>query len=245
MRRLAGAACLCIAAAGPVAKACDVALVLAIDVSGSVDPAEYRLQSEGLAGAFADTTVRQALIDAEAMVSVLQWSGSGRQHVSVPWTVIGADADIDRLARAAAEAPRAFRNFATGIGDALAAAAALLGEVPARCAREVIDVSGDGRSNEGRDVRAMRDALVRAGVQINGLAIETGDGGLTDYYRREVIGGGGTFVMTARDFEDYPRAIRRKLLRELTEPVAEAPSPGDRRREAADCETCRPALTLR
>lgn len=214
------------AALFPVAASaapCATALVLAIDVSGSVDPREYRLQMEGLAAALRDATVRQALIDAAAMVSVLQWSGATRQRVSVPWTAIASDADIERLVRDVAAAPRAWRNYSTAIGDALATAAALLGEVSGRCARQVIDVSGDGFSNEGRQVEPMRDALVRGGVQINGLAIEIGEEGLTEYYRRSVIGGGGAFVMTARDFEDYPRAIRRKLLRELTDPVVEAP----------------------
>ncbi|QIE56487.1 DUF1194 domain-containing protein [Pikeienuella piscinae] len=202
------------------ACACETALVLAIDVSGSVDPSEYRLQMGGLAAALRDPTVIDALVDAKAMVAVMQWSGSSRQHVAVPWTQVMDQAAAARLAHDVETAPRAFRHFSTAIGDALAASADLLGAIAAHCRRQVVDISGDGVSNEGLATMRMRDALVRGGVRINGLAIETGDDGLTAYYRREVIGGGGAFVLTARNFEDYPRAIRRKLLRELTDPVA-------------------------
>lgn len=205
------------------AAACDIALVLAIDVSGSVDPQEYRLQMDGLAAALGDPTVREALLTAKAQIAVLQWSGSSRQNVTAPWSAMATDGDIDALIDRVEAAPRAFRHFSTAIGDALAMSADMLGEVAGRCERLVVDVSGDGPSNEGLEVEPVRDALVRGGVLINGLAIEIGDPGLSDYYRKHVIGGPGSFVMTARDFEDYPRAIRRKLLRELTSPLVEAP----------------------
>ena len=222
MRRAALAAAFAATIAGPAA-ACEVALVLAIDVSGSVDPNEFRLQMDGLAAALADSTVRDAMIEANAKIAVMQWSGTSRQAVDVPWTTMDSHEDIDRLADAVKTAPRAFRHFSTAIGDALSRAAALLGEVAGRCDRLVVDVSGDGLSNEGRPVERMRDALVRGGVVVNGLAIETSEPGLTEYFTRSVIGGGGAFVITAKTFEDYPRAIRRKLLRELTDHVVEAP----------------------
>ncbi|MEM8751512.1 MAG: DUF1194 domain-containing protein [Pseudomonadota bacterium] len=211
-------------AASPAAS-CEVALVLAVDVSGSVDPQEYDLQMEGLAAALGDPTVRDALTGAAAEVAVIQWSGSSRQSIVAPWSAMRGEADVDRLIEAVEAAPRAFRHFSTAIGDALSFSADMLGEVAGRCARLVVDVSGDGPSNEGADVGAMRDALVRGGVLINGLAIEISEPGLSDYYRDEVIGGPGSFVMTARDFADYPRAIRRKLLRELTAPVVDAAPP--------------------
>lgn len=229
MRRFALALAAAAALGGPAAQACETALVLAIDVSGSVDPEEYRLQMDGLAWALRDATVRQALIDAQAKVAVLQWSGSSRQAIVAPWTAIRSDADIEALTATVEAAPRAFRHFSTAIGEALTVAAAMLGEVAGECGRQVVDVSGDGPSNEGADVALMRDALVRGGVQINGLAIEIGDPGLTSYYAEHVIGGPGAFVLTARDFADYPRAIRRKLLREVTKPVVRAPSGGGRR----------------
>ncbi|MEL7463975.1 MAG: DUF1194 domain-containing protein [Pseudomonadota bacterium] len=203
--------------------ACETALVLAIDISGSVDPEEYRLQMGGLAAALRDGAVIDALVAAQARVAVLQWSGSSRQRVVVPWTATLSDADVDRLATAVTEAPRAFRHYSTAIGEALRTAAELLGEIAGTCSRQVVDVSGDGFNNEGVAETRMRDALVRGGVVVNGLAIETSEPELTDYYRRNVIGGPGSFVMTAKTFEDYPEAIRRKLLRELTDKVVEAP----------------------
>ncbi|MEM7547357.1 MAG: DUF1194 domain-containing protein [Pseudomonadota bacterium] len=225
MRRALVAMALACAAMPISGKACEIALVLAIDVSGSVDPQEYRLQMDGLAQALGDTTVREALIRTEAHVAVMQWSGSSRQTVTVPWLGVTSDADVDRLRQDVIDAPRAYRHFSTAIGDALATAASLLGQIAGRCRRQVIDVSGDGISNEGVEVTRMRDALVRGGVAINGLAIEIGNDGLTGYYEQNVIGGPGAFVMTAHDFEDYPRAIRRKLLRELTDPVVEIHPP--------------------
>lgn len=209
------AACLALA---PAAEACEVALALTIDVSGSVDPREYRLQMDGLAAALRDPTVADALVAAKARIAVMQWTGKSRQSVSVPWTEIASHEDVARVAEQAAAAPRVWRHYSTAIGDALIAAADLHGQISG-CRRRVIDVSGDGESNEGSDVARVRDSLARQGIQINGLAIETSDDGLTAYYRRQVIGGPGAFVLTARDFEDYPRAIRRKLLREVTKPV--------------------------
>ncbi|MEX2518510.1 MAG: DUF1194 domain-containing protein [Paracoccaceae bacterium] len=213
-------ACVAAAALGlGAAEACETALVLAIDVSGSVDAAEYRLQMDGLTAALRDPNVRDALVAAEAMIAVMQWSGANKQEFTTSWTHVVSHEIADRLAGAVEAAPRAFQHFSTAIGDALAAAAVALGEVSGRCKRHVVDISGDGVSNEGRDLPRIRDALIRGGVQINGLAIEIGEEGLSEYYRREVIGGGGAFVLTARSFEDYPRAIRRKLLRELADPV--------------------------
>ena len=217
-----------IAAAPLPALACEVALVLSIDVSGSVDEREYRLQMDGLATALTDPTVADALVEAKAMVAVMQWSGTSRQAVSVGWTEIVNHNSVAALSRQVTEATRAWRHFSTAIGEALGLAAELHGEIAGKCRRAVVDVSGDGPSNEGVEVGRMRDALVRGGVQINGLAIETTEEGLTTYYRREVVGGPGAFVMTAKTFEDYPRAIRRKLLREITKPVVEAPAPAQR-----------------
>ena len=207
------------------AAACETALVLAIDVSGSVDPGEYRLQMDGLAAALRDSTVRDAMIAAEARVAVLQWSGSSRQRVMVPWIAMTDETRVEALATQVETAPRAFRHYSTAIGEALRTAAGMLGEIAGDCERQVVDVSGDGENNEGVEVRRMRDALVRGGVTVNGLAIDIGGEGLTAYFHRNVIGGPGAFVLTAKNFEDYPRAIRRKLLRELTDKVVSIDPP--------------------
>lgn len=227
MRRLLLAVAMALGLA-PAAQACKLALVLAIDISGSVDTQEYRIQMDGLAAALNDPTVQDALIDSKARIAVLHWTGASRQVLISNWRQIDGRADVVEISRIVAEAPREYRHFSTAIGDALIVAADLLGDVGGACERKVVDVSGDGPSNEGADVSVVRDSLVRGGVQINGLAIETTDETLTDYYRKKVIGGPGAFVLTAKNFEDYPRAIRRKLLREITKPVVEAPRPKGR-----------------
>lgn len=210
----------------PTVQACELALVLAIDISGSVDTNEYRIQMDGLAAALNDPTVQDALIDSKAQIAVLHWTGASRQVVVSNWRQMIKRSDVIEIGKVVSTAPRAYRHFSTAIGDALVVAADLLGRVGAACDRQVVDLSGDGPSNEGSDVTVIRDSLVRGGVQINGLAIETTDDTLTDYYRKNVIGGPGAFVLTAKTFEDYPRAIRRKLLREITKPVVEAPRHG-------------------
>ena len=212
----------------PAAKACELALVLAIDISGSVDTQEYRIQMDGLAAALNDPTVQDALIDSKAQIAVLHWTGASRQVLVSNWRQMNERSDVVEIGQVVSTAPREYRHFSTAIGDALIVAADLLGRVGPACERQVIDVSGDGTSNEGADVSVVRDSLVRGGVQINGLAIETTDETLTGYYRTHVIGGPGAFVLTAKTFEDYPRAIRRKLLREITKPVVKAPKEGDR-----------------
>ncbi len=224
MRHLILAAAMAIFLA-PAAKACKLALVLAIDISGSVDMQEYRIQMDGLAAALNDPTVQDALIDSNARLAVLHWTGASRQVLISNWRQIDDRSDVLEISRIVSDAPREYRHFSTAIGDALIVAADLLGNLGGACERKVVDVSGDGPSNEGADVAAVRDSLVRGGVQINGLAIETTDETLTKYYREKVIGGPGAFVLTAKNFEDYPRAIRRKLLREITKPVVEAPRP--------------------
>jgi Ca-activated chloride channel family protein len=203
------------------ASACEVALAMTIDVSGSVDAREFRLQMNGLADALSDPIVAGALIEAQAMVSVMQWSGAGRQKMTLEWTQIKSRADIAPIIQTVRSAPRAYKHFSTAIGDALLAANALHGQVAGVCERKVIDVSGDGPSNEGPDVARIRDQLLRTGVTINGLAIETGSTGITNYYRSNVIGGPGAFVVTADDYTDYARAIRRKLLSEITKPIVQ------------------------
>ncbi len=227
MTRIALAIALALGLA-PAVKACELALVLAIDISGSVDTKEYRIQMDGLATALNDPTVQDALLDSKAKIAVLHWTGASRQVLVSNWRQMKQRSDVVEIGQIVSHAPREYRHFSTAIGDALIVAADLLGQVGHQCERRVIDVSGDGPSNEGADVSVVRDSLVRGGVQINGLAIETTEEDLTEYYRAKVIGGPGAFVLTAKTFEDYPRAIRRKLLREITKPVVKAPQPSGR-----------------
>lgn len=215
---------LALALAAPPAQACSIALVLAMDVSGSVDAFEYEMQARGTAAALRDPDVRAALINGRVAVSVLQWSGALEQSVTVTWERVHEPADADRLAARVSAMPRAHAGGNTAVGDAIAAAALLFDEVP-DCRYRVIDVSGDGDENEGFSVGTERRAAWNAGIAINGLAIE--DAGpsipITQFYRRHVVTPGG-FVITARQHEDFFRAMREKLLRELVPPLASGPA---------------------
>jgi len=219
--RAALAAVLLALAPGPAA-ACALELILALDVSGSVDSAEYRLQTGGLADALAHDSVAEAVaaLDGGMIVTVTQWSGGARQTRLTPWHhVEGADG-LAQLAREVRWMPRAWRNFSTGIGEALAHAREVSASAPARCRRRVIDVSGDGVSNEGRPPGPVSRALAAEGFTVNGLVIRGAEPDPVAHYRAHVIAGPGAFVEVAADFEDYPRAILRKLLREIDRPLA-------------------------
>lgn len=199
---------------GPL-LACDLALALAVDVSGSVDPSEYQLQRDGLAAALRDPVIGEALVRGRARVMVVQWTGAGRQKITVPWAQIGSFADVEALAGRVAADKRVWRNFSTAIGEALLFTARAFPPEPV-CKRRLIDVSGDGRSNEGTPPEAVRPALAALDISVNALAIEASEPELTAYFFENVIRGEGAFVVTAARFEDYPARIRRKLLRELT-----------------------------
>jgi hypothetical protein len=200
------------AAADPI----ELQLVLAIDASGSVDAREFDLQLGGLAAAFRDPVVVRAIeaTNGGIAVALLQWSDPGHQVVAVPWMLV---ADGDAAARFAARVLAAGRliDGETAIAPALLFAQALIEEAAVVAHRRVVDVSGDGASNWGPDPDAARDRLVAAGTTINGLAILNEQPALERYFRDHVIGGVAAFVLTAADYDDYARAIRLKLLREI------------------------------
>jgi len=196
------------------ARACDTALVLTIDVSNSVDSAEYRLQTDGMAAALRDPEIIDAMVQGETAIAVVQWSGVDRQMLSIPWQRIRTRLDAESLATRASQIERAFILSDTAPAEAIFFALDLFADVP-DCARKVIDVSGDGTPNGGSDVRAARSAAERAGVTINGIAIESMGLAITGFYRNALITRNG-FVITARTHRDYPRAIRTKILREIS-----------------------------
>lgn len=210
---------LCLTAA-TAARACDTALVLAIDISGSVDAGEYALQTQGLALALMDGAVAEALVRGQVAVTVVQWSGVGAQAVVLPWQRMTDPGAVAALAREAATLPRAFDASDTAVGEAIAFSARQFDAVP-DCRRRVIDISGDGDENAGFTVGRERAAAQRAGIEINAIAIEEMGASVpvTQFYLRWGITRGG-FVVTARGLIDYPRAMREKLLRELTKPAA-------------------------
>lgn len=197
--------------------ACETALVLTIDVSNSIDVGEYRLQTDGLADALRDPEIVETMVRSEAAITVVQWSGRDRQEVSIPWIRIRTALDADILARQARLMERAFVLSDTAPAEAIYFSLDLFDQVP-DCERKVIDVSGDGTPNSGSDVRTARNAAERAGVTINGIAIESMGLAISNFYRGAVITRNG-FVITARTHREYPAAIRAKILRELSKIV--------------------------
>jgi Ca-activated chloride channel family protein len=214
---------LCLAvplALAPPAEACDLALVLLVDVSGSVDPREYDIQIDGLAAALRDGAVAEALVAREAALALGQWTGTGRQAVSIPWRRIGDFADVEAFADEVAATPRRWRNFSTALGEALALGERLLAAGP-DCRRKVIDVSGDGSSNEGPPPAPVRDRLAAADVTVNALVITGSEEGVLPYFEAEVIGGPGAFALAADGYRAYPARIREKLYREAVRITAD------------------------
>lgn len=200
--------------------ACDLALVLAVDVSGSVDAREYRIQMDGLAEGLRDGVVSEALVLEQAQVMLIQWSGQSRQEVSIPWTAIRDFDDVEALAQAIETVPRPWRNYSTALGEALLLGLNQILAGPA-CKRRVIDLSGDGYSNEGIEPDQIKPMLKQADVTVNAIAIEQSEPELTAYFYEQVIRGEGAFVETAASFADYPQKIRRKLVREVARKTAE------------------------
>ncbi len=199
--------------------ACDIALALAVDISGSVDQEEFRLQMDGLADALRDGTVADALVRAQAQVMLVQWTGDHRQMVAVGWSKIRRFEDAVAFARKVEAAPRNRRNYSTAIGAALEFTVSQFHGVD-ECKRRVIDVSGDGSSNEGVEPASLRSQLWRDGFTVNALVIEGSEADLTAYFWENVIAGENAFVMTANGFEDYAERIKLKLLREVTDQVS-------------------------
>ncbi|MDJ1007447.1 MAG: DUF1194 domain-containing protein [Paracoccaceae bacterium] len=204
---------LAITLATGTARACDTALILAIDVSNSIDSGEYRIQAEGLAEALLDPLVREALVSGQVALTVIQWSGVGNQVVSIPWRRIAADADVLAIAEEARRMQRAIIMSNTAVGDLVRFARTQFAAVP-DCARKVIDISGDGDDNAGTLPEAERLLAERDGVTINALAIESLGLSITNYYRLKVITRNG-FVMTARGHSTYAETLKEKIRREV------------------------------
>ncbi len=200
------------------ALACRTALLLAIDVSSSIDPGEYRFQVDGLADALMAPEIRDILIQDQVALSVVQWSGAAEQDMTIPWRRMISAAEIDSFATRVRQMPRLWAKSSTAIGNALEFTAQQFSPV-SDCERKVIDVSGDGAQNTGTDTATQRRIAEAAGVEINGLAIDEMGLSITEFYRRFVITKNG-FVETSRGYLSYPETIRRKLYRELIKPTS-------------------------
>jgi len=224
--------------AARAAEEVDLLLVLSSDVSRSIDAPKFKLQRDGYAAAIVNPRVIQAIRSGalgKIGISLVEWSGVGAQKIVIDWTVIRDEATAKDFSAQIIEAPRAFADR-TSISGGIDFAMAQLARAPFQSSRHTIDVSGDGTNNSGRDVTDARDEAVAKGVTINGLVIlserpmswnadhTNPPGGLDNYYRNNVIGGAGAFVMVAENFNSFGQAILNKLIAEIasTEPAQHA-----------------------
>lgn len=203
----------------------DLELVLAVDVSFSMDADEQRLQRLGYIEAIRSAEVMAAIRDGihgKIAVAYMEWAGAAEQRVLVDWQEISDESSAEAFASALLQQPLR-RVFRTSISEALSVATDLIAENGYEGIRRVIDVSGDGPNNQGRLVTAARDRAVAAGITINGLPLmlkrptssyfDLPD--LDRYYETCVIGGGGAFLVPVRDIEAFGEAVRRKLVLEI------------------------------
>jgi hypothetical protein len=197
-------------------------LVLAVDVSLSVNDIEFALQMQGIAAALRDPEVIALIGGRENGIAVVmtQWSGTYRAEVPLPWRRLDDQASVLAYADAVAGMERMQFGNLTGIGNAIAFASELLTKNEFDGDERKIDVSGDGRNNTGPEPEAARAAAMAQNITINGLAIAADDPALPSYYSDNVIGGPGAFVVVAKDFEAFGEAFRRKLKRELAPRLA-------------------------
>ena len=209
----------------------DLLLILAADVSRSIDSAKFQLQREGYAAAISDPRVLDTIRsghNGRIGLSFVEWSGVGAQHVVIDWMTIGDTATAKDFGDRLIEAPRSFADR-TSISGAIDFAMGEFDLAPFQSARRTIDISGDGTNNAGRDVTAARDDAVGKAVTINGLVILSDNpmswnpdhtnpsGGLDNYYRNNVVGGPGAFVMVAQNFNSFGQAIIAKMIVEVAQ----------------------------
>lgn len=207
----------------------DIALVMVSDVSRSIDDSEYKLEKDGYASAFANAQVISAIRggpNGRIAVAYLEFAGNLEVHTVIDWMTIRDQPSAQAFIKRLAAAPRSFWGR-TSISAGIDRAIELFSESGLTATRHVIDVCGDGTNNAGRDVSLARDDAVKAGVTVNGLAIINDHpvswtfahvqppGGLPNYYRENVTGGPGSFVLEVHDFASFGDAITRKLIQEI------------------------------
>jgi hypothetical protein len=204
----------------------DLQLVMAVDVSRSIDEVEAELQRRGYIEAMTDERVIDAILSGEnkrIAVCYVEWAGTHFQQTVIDWTAIDSARSGRAFSSKLAESPRSSQSW-TAVGTALAYAAQRLENAPFTSRRRVIDISGDGRTNDGPPAELVRDRLVAQGIVINGLPVmmnrrdygRPSDATLDQYYAENVIGGPGSFMIVATTFEDFGRAVRSKLIREIS-----------------------------
>lgn len=204
----------------------DLELVLAVDASSSVSAEEFDLQMRGFADAFRNPAVAAAIRatgELGVAIAMIQWSDNRRQHVAIDWQHLTTAESAERYADLIDTTPRFLDGGGTAIGGAIEFGVRLIERNGFEGVRKVIDISGDGRANQGAQPAKIRDLAVLQGITINGLAILNEDSSVDAYYRSSVIGGTGAFVMTANNYEDFAAAMLEKLIKEIgAVPIADS-----------------------
>ena len=198
---------------------CRLALVLALDVSSSVDAQEYELQRLGLAAALNAPDVRHAILHGgkgDVALAVYEWSGFNQQKLHLDWTLLRNNDDIDQAVAVLAKMSRSHDNFPTSVGQALGYGATVLKRAP-HCTRQVIDMSGDGVNNHGYGPAAAYRNFPFDGVIVNGLVLLGESPHVAEFYRRKILRGSGAFLIVANGFDEFRTAMTRKLFREIND----------------------------
>jgi hypothetical protein len=217
--------------AARAAEPVDLLLVLAADVSRSVDAAKFQLQRDGYAAAIANPRVLDAIRSGRTgkiAIAFVEWSGFGNQKVVIDWMAIDGPKAAQDFGTRLLESPRSFADR-TSISGGIDFSLAQFPRAPFVSDRRTIDVSGDGTNNAGRDAGQARDEALALGITINGLVILSESplpwnpehtnppGGLANYYRHNVTGGPGSFVLEAKNFNSFGEAIIKKLVAEIAD----------------------------
>ena len=232
------AATLMLCEAARAAEQVDLLLVLASDVSRSVDTRKFELQRQGYAAALSNPRVIEAIKSGphgRIAICFVEWSGATSQKLVIDWTIVSDFASARRIGDQMLELPRSFADR-TSISAGLEFSMVQLNSAPFEAPRRTIDVSGDGTNNSGRDISMVRDEVLAKGVTINGLVILSDTplpwnpehtnppGGLDNYYRNNVTGGPGSFVMVAENHNSFGQAIVKKMIAEIAWVEPEMPS---------------------
>ncbi|MEM5542265.1 DUF1194 domain-containing protein [Sulfitobacter sp. AS92] len=206
------------------AAPCRLALLLALDVSSSVDPEEDRLQRGGLAAALRAPSVARAFFasDAPVTIAAFEWSGEAHQQIVLDWTVIDHPGALARAADVIGSSQRSESSQPTAMGHALRFGATFFDGAPS-CDARVIDMAGDGQNNEGIGPQTAYRATAFSQITVNGLVVNAadfeGELGLIAFYKSQVLHGPGAFMVIASGFADFERAMRVKLIREVSPPA--------------------------
>ncbi len=196
----------------------DLHLALAVDASGSVDDARFELQRKGYVAAFRHAGVLEAIRggrNRSIVVAMFQWTGPQQQAEVVPWTLVKDETSAQAVASLIEIKPRELSRGGTSISGAIGHAVKLFPSSPFKGERRVIDISGDGSNNRGRSVTSARDEAVAANIVINGLPILSWEPDLARYYKNNVIGGPGAFMIVAKNFDAFSDAILKKMVAEI------------------------------